>query len=148
MKFEYVRQLICHYWWLPLISFYGMEILHEAGHIIAGLLTGAKIESVELLPWQLSRTGFSVNPHPGFVVWSGPVGGIALALLLWTLFRRWKYAHCLRFFAGFNLVANGLYIGIGGFGRVGDCFEMLKTGTPLWGMVLFGTVTAVAGLLT
>ncbi len=148
MKIEHIRQLIRCYWWLPLISFYGMEILHEIGHIVAGLLTGAKIESVELFPWQLSRTGFSVNPHPGIVVWSGPAGGIVLALLFWCILRRWKYVHCLRFFAGFNLVANGLYIGIGGFGRVGDCFEMLKTGTPLWAMVLFGIAATVAGILT
>lgn len=146
MKMEDIRQLLRHYWWLPLISFYAMEILHETGHIIAGFFTGAKIESVDLLPWQFSRTAFSVNPHPGIVVWGGPLGGIVLALLLWALFHRWNDAHYLRFFAGFNLIANGLYIGIGCFGRVGDCAEMLKTGTPLLSMVLFGAAATVAGL--
>lgn len=135
------------YWWLPPACFYGMEVFHEAGHILSGLLTGAHIASIDLLPWQLSRTGFSTNPSPGTVVWSGPIGGILFPVILWLCFRHWKYACLLRFFAGFAMIANGLYIGIGGFGNIGDCLEMLRTGTPLWVMLVFGLVSAAGGLL-
>jgi hypothetical protein len=50
-----------------------------------------------------------------------------------------------RFFAGFCLVANGAYIAIGSFDGVGDCGEMLRTGTPIWLMLFFGGVTIPAG---
>jgi hypothetical protein len=53
----------------------------------------------------------------------------------------------LRFFAGFCLLANGLYIGIGSFARVGDCGEMLRHGSAPWELWLFGVVTAPSGLL-
>ena len=52
----------------------------------------------------------------------------------------------LRFFAGFCLIANGLYIGLGSFGRVGDCGEMLRHGAAPWHLWLFGAVTAPLGL--
>jgi hypothetical protein len=51
-----------------------------------------------------------------------------------------------RFFAGFCLIANGAYIGLGSFGRIGDCGEMLRTGTPLWVMIAFGLLTIPHGL--
>ena len=55
-------------------------------------------------------------------------------------------AFLLRFFAGFCLLANGLYIGIGSFDRIGDCGEMLRHGSELWQLWLFGAVTVPAGL--
>jgi hypothetical protein len=51
------------------------------------------------------------------------------------------------FFAGFCLIANGAYISIGSFGQVGDCGEMLRTGTPVWIMWVFGVVTVLLGLI-
>ncbi|HKB37186.1 MAG TPA: hypothetical protein VKD72_12090, partial [Gemmataceae bacterium] len=55
-------------------------------------------------------------------------------------------AFVLRFFAGFCLLANGLYIGVGSFGRIGDCGEMLRHGSELWQLWLFGAVSAPVGL--
>jgi hypothetical protein len=52
----------------------------------------------------------------------------------------------LRFLAGFCLLANGLYIGVGSFDRVGDCGEMLRHGSESWQMWLFGAATAPVGL--
>ena len=61
--------------------------------------------------------------------------------------RRWVVlCNVARFFAGFCLIANGAYISVGSFDRVGDCGEMLRTGTPLWVMLLFGAVTIVWGM--
>jgi hypothetical protein len=55
-------------------------------------------------------------------------------------------AFVLRFFAGFCLIANGLYIGIGSFEGVGDCGEMLRSGAQPWQLWLFGLATAPVGL--
>lgn len=140
------RSLILRFWWLPPVSFYAMELCHEAGHLLAGWLTGARLECVELLPWRLSRTAFVENPHPLIVVWAGPLVGIGVPLLLAWIFRKRCYGRCFQFFAGFALVANGVYIGLGGFARIGDALEMLRYGTPRGVMVLFGVFAAFAGL--
>jgi hypothetical protein len=39
-----------------------------------------------------------------------------------------------------------LYIGIGPFNRVGDCGEMLRHGSQLWQLWLFGFLTAPVGV--
>jgi hypothetical protein len=51
-----------------------------------------------------------------------------------------------RFFCGFCLVANGLYIGVGSFGDIGDAGDILRLGSPMWLLWLFGLITAPAGL--
>jgi len=51
-----------------------------------------------------------------------------------------------KFFAGFCLFANGTYIAIGSFEGVGDCREMLRSGTPVWAMIAFGAVAIPAEL--
>ena len=55
-------------------------------------------------------------------------------------------AFVLRFFAGFCLIANGAYISLGSFDRIGDCGEMLRLDTPIWLLWLFGAATMPAGL--
>ena len=47
--------------------------------------------------------------------------------------------------SGFCLLANGLYIGVGSFDRVGDCGEMLKHGSAAWQLWLFGATTTPLG---
>src|SRR5262245_16974732 len=54
--------------------------------------------------------------------------------------------YVFRFFAGFCLLANGLYVGVGSFAGVGDCGEMLRHGSQLWQLWLFGALTAPLGL--
>jgi len=44
------------------------------------------------------------------------------------------------------LIANGAYIGVGSFGRIGDAGEMLRKGCPLWPLWLFGAATFPLGL--
>ena len=69
-------------------------------------------------------------------------------LLLWAMaaVARLSWAFLLRFFAGFCLIANGLYIGVGSLERVGDCGEMLRHGSQLWQLWLFGAIAAPIGL--
>jgi hypothetical protein len=129
-------------------SWLGMQAIHESGHIVGAWLTGGRVARVVLNPLTISRTDLADNPHPLIVVWAGPLFGVATPLLLWgvaaTAGASWAFV--LRFLAGFCLLANGLYIGIGSFDRVGDCGEMLRHGSKLWHLWLFGAVTAPVGL--
>lgn len=111
-------------------SWLGMQAVHELGHITAALLTGGRVAKVVLHPLTISRTDLADNPHPLAVVWAGPAVGVLLPLALWLAATGMGMpgAFVLRFFAGFCLLANGLYIGVGSFGRVGDCGEMLRRG--------------------
>lgn len=129
-------------------SWLGMQAIHEAGHVLGARLTGGRVARLVLHPLTFSRTDLADNPRPLIVAWAGPVVGVAVPLLVWgmaaSLGASWAFV--LRFFAGFCLVANGLYIGVGAFGRVGDCGEMLQHGSRLWHLWLFGAVTAPIGL--
>jgi hypothetical protein len=125
-----------------------MQAVHETGHVVAACLTGGRVERVVLYPLTISRTDLEHNPAPLVVVWAGPVLGVLLPLGFWgaAAWYRLKGAFVLRFLAGFCLIANGVYIGGGSFDRVGDCGEMLRHGTPIWVLWLFGGMTAAAGL--
>ena len=93
----------------------GMQIVHEAGHVLVARLTGGEVVKVALHPLIVSRTDLGLNPHPLAVVWGGPLFGSLFPLLLFGLAAalRWAGVYLFRFFAGFCLVANGVYIGIG-----------------------------------
>lgn len=127
---------------------YGMQVVHEAGHALAAWATGGHVERVVLWPWTISRTDVSPNPQPLVVVWGGPILGIAIPLFAWGVlaYCRWQWAHVARFFAGFCLVANGLYLGIGSIDGIGDAGEILQLGVPPWGLWLFGGIAAPCGL--
>lgn len=111
-------------------------------------MTGGQVARVVVHPLSISRTDLAHNPHPLIVVWAGPVVGVFAPLLLWSVACaiRLPGAFVLRFFAGFCLMANGLYIGIGTFNRVGDCGEMLRHGSQRWHLWLFGAVAVSTGL--
>lgn len=125
-----------------------MMAIHELGHVIGAILTGGNVKRVVLYPLTISRTDVSPNPHPAIVVWLGPILGCLIPLGLWGIIpRRMTIARrSAQFFAGFCLIANGAYIAIGSFVRVGDSGEMLQTGSPLWALLAFGLVTATLGL--
>ena len=129
-------------------SWLGMQAVHELGHVLGAWCTGGKVARVVLHPLTISRTDLIDNPHPLWVVWAGPVIGAILPLAFWGLLLlvRWKHAYLLRFFAGFCLIANGAYIGIGAFGGIGDAGDIRRHGSPVWLLVLFGAVTVPTGL--
>jgi hypothetical protein len=129
-------------------SWLGMQAVHEAGHVLGARLTGGRVAQVVLHPLTLSRTVLADNPSPLAVVWAGPLFGVLAPLALWAAAAgcRLPRSFVLRFFAGFCLIANGAYIGLGSFGGVGDCGEMLRHGSPMWHLWLFGAVTMPAGL--
>jgi hypothetical protein len=133
---------------LVLASWLGMQAVHEFGHVIGAWLTGGQVVRVVLHPLTISRTDLAANPRPLLVVWAGPVLGCLLPLAAWAVatILRWRWAYLLRFFAGFCLLANGAYIGVGAFDQVGDAGVMRQHGSPLWVLLLFGAMTAPPGL--
>jgi len=81
-------------------------------------------------------------------VWAGPVIGVLLPVATWgvALAIRGPGAFVNRFFAGFCMVANGAYIAFGSFDGIGDCGTMLRHGSPMWSLWLFGAITIPIGL--
>jgi hypothetical protein len=126
----------------------GIMIVHELGHVLVILATDGVVEKVVLHPLTISRTDAGANPRPLAVVWAGPVCGVLLPLLACGFAGlvgfRWTYL--LRSFAGFCLIANGCYIGAGSFGGIGDAGDMLRHGSSIWMLWLFGGATVPLGL--
>src|SRR4051794_36054178 len=112
-----MRRLLRLMIFVPLAAitcWYGMELVHEFGLMLATLLTGGTIEHLEFPLFGFSRTDISPNPHPGLVAWSGPLFGSALPLIAFILLRLAKKKSAfLQLFTAFCLLANGAYIGIG-----------------------------------
>ena len=129
------------------ISWLAMMAIHELGHVLGAIVTGGTVERVVLHPLSISRTDVSPNPHPAAVVWLGPIVGsvVPLAALAVIPQRLNDLRVIVAFFAGFCLVANGAYISLGWIGQVGDCGEMLRSGTPIWLMIAFGGITIPLG---
>ena len=132
---------------LPLCWF-AMMAVHELGHVLSAVATGGTIATVVLHPLTISRTDVSSNPHPLLVAWAGPMLGVLLPLAIFLAAKasRFKWAYLVQFFAGFCLIANGAYIGVGSLGGVGDAGDMLGSGSPTWLLWLFGAVTFPSGL--
>src|SRR5207237_428557 len=95
-----------------------------------------------------SQTIVWPNPHELLVVWGGPFWGALLPVIACAIVRptRRRVPQWLLFFAGFCLIANGAYIGVGWIRRAGDTGDMLRLGTPLWVMMIFGVGCVAGGL--
>jgi hypothetical protein len=130
-------------------SWLGMQVVHETGHVLLAWLTGGEVVRVALHPFIVSHTDLGENPHPLAVVWGGPLLGCLFPLAAFgaTAFWRRPGVYLFRFFAGFCLVANGVYIGAGRFLAEGaDPWVMTENGSPLWLLVVFGLCAAPLGL--
>jgi len=126
----------------------GMLILHELGHVLHAVLSGGHITGVKMPLLGFSQTLVDPNPHPLFVVVGGPLWGALLpvTLLVTTRLISSPILPAMRFFAGFCLIANGVYIGLGWSMRAGDAADLLRHGAPLAALLCFGIVSTVAGL--
>jgi hypothetical protein len=125
-----------------------MQAVHELGHISAALGTGGTVSQVVLHPLKISRTDLAENPHPLIVAWLGPLVGVAAPLAVIVLFKIGKCRgwYLVQFFAGFCLIANGVYIGIGSFAGIGDAGDLINQGSPIWCLWLFGLLSVPLGL--
>ena len=132
-----------------LSSWFAMQAVHEFGHVVGARLSGAQVTRVVLHPLTTSRTEVGLNPHQLIVVWCGPAIEVSLPVVCWGIVSRLRFswAFLVRFFAGFCCLANGLYIGIGSFGAIGDCSDMLRHGSSIWQLWLFGAIAALSDLL-
>ena len=126
----------------------GMQIAHELGHVLTAYATGETVSKVALHPLIISRTDVSHDRHPLLVIWGGPAIGSLLPLVLLAVAKslRCGLFYLFQFFAGFCLIANGVYLGVGSFGGVGDAGDLLRHGSPQWTLIAFGLVCTPAGL--
>lgn len=129
-------------------SWLAMQIFHELGHVTGAWLGGGTVTRVIINPFSFSRTDVCPNPKPLLELWCGPLAGVLLPFLIF-LFIQCLKPPCIflsRFFAGFCFVANGVYIGGGAFQHFGDAGDLLRHGSPLWTLILFGVLTVPTGL--
>src|SRR3954470_2479273 len=100
----------------------GMMAVHEAGHVLHARVSGGVVDRVHIPLLGFSQTFYAVNPKPAFVAWGGAVWGCVIPLLLLAIFTLTPQAvrRAAQFFAGFCLVANGAYLGVGWSVRSGD----------------------------
>jgi hypothetical protein len=128
-------------------SWLGFMVVHEFGHIIMAWASGGSLSHVTLHPLQISWSAFSPNPHPQLVAWGGPVVGSSLPLGLLAIARAFRTpgTYLFRFFAGFCLIANGVYMLIDVFDRGGDAATLLREGASSCQIILFGLVTVPLG---
>ncbi len=130
------------------LAWLAMQAVHELGHVVGAVASGGRVAGVTLHPATISSTRLAENPHPLLVAWLGPLVGVAVPLAVW-LFARWgklRGWYVLQFFAGFCLVANGAYLAAGSFAAVGDAGTLLRHGTPIVLLWLFGLLTIPCGL--
>ena len=77
--------------------------------------------------------------------------GVTVPLVIMVIVRRVRgisvVRDCAEFFAGFCLIANGAYIGIGSIDGIGDAGDLLRHGAAAWELVVFGAVSSIGGLL-
>lgn len=148
-----------------------MQAVHESGHVLAAALTRGVVQQVDLHPLHISRTTLAGNPAPRIVCWSGGIVGSLLPLLVWLVVRHvghvvvaeetppissprrgtaagkgFRFEPILRFFAGFCLLANGVYLGSAAVEPVGDPFDLLQMGVPRWQPAAFALLTVPWGL--
>jgi sterol desaturase/sphingolipid hydroxylase (fatty acid hydroxylase superfamily) len=126
-----------------------MQVVHELGHVLLAWASKGTVTKVALHPLIVSRTDLAENPHPLAVVWGGPLVGFVLPLVAFgaASICRVPSVYLFRFFAGFCLVANGVYIGTGWLIANGaDPGVMIENGSPTWLLVVFGLLTFPAGL--
>src|SRR5262245_16001558 len=100
-------------------SWLAFMVVHEFGHVLVGWTSGASLSHVQLHPLQISWSAFSPNPHPQLVAWGGPVLGALLPLGFLAIARSVcaPGTYLFQFFAGFCLVANGVYMLLDAFDR-------------------------------
>ncbi|MCL2348735.1 MAG: hypothetical protein FWC50_10805 [Planctomycetaceae bacterium] len=126
-----------------------MQAVHETGHVIGALMHDVSVEYVLLGPLTISQTITGETEHKRIITWLGPVFGVIFPVALWLMARlfQWPELFLFRFFAGFCLVANGVYLLFGPVDGLTDTGVLLSYGASRWQLILFGVIATVAGFL-
>lgn len=129
------------------LSWLMMMLVHESGHVIGALATGGHVRRVIWHPAVIFRTDVQPNPRPLIEVSAGPVIGSVLPLGIACLasLLRLRAAYLVWAVAGFCLIANGAYIGVGALHPVGDAQELIAYGMARWRLAAFGVIELVGG---
>ena len=129
-------------------SWLAMMAVHELGHIMHAKLSGGQVRRVEVPLLGFSETFLRYDPHPLFVAWGGVVWGSVIPLLAWLACPRKLKAvrRALQFFAGFCLIVNGAYIGVGLARKTGDAGDLVDYGVPVWLLCALGGLGLSCGL--
>lgn len=124
-----------------------MLLTHEVGHGTAALLTGGQVVSTDLRPGVLGHTLVEPNPHPDWVVWGGFLSGGLLPLGAWGVARAVmpRATADLRLLAGFCLLANGVYLAVGGSETLTDTGVLLSLGWSWPALIGIGLLLAWPG---
>lgn len=127
-----------------------MMAIHEVGHVLHAWLSGGVVESVSVPLWGFSYTRLASNPAPGFVASGAAIWGAALPLFAWGAARHTRYRYLvltLQLFAGWCLIANGVYLATALHEPVGDVADLRRAGAPLLAVGLIGVVSCIAGFI-
>lgn len=122
-----------------------MTTTHELGHLVGGWATGGRLVDVELRPWHLPHSRFSPDPRPLVTLWSGPVLGIAVPVILAAIIRRpWAWL-----VANFCVLANGIYLALAWLSgdRWLDTPRMLAEGASPLAIAIFCLATIAIGYI-
>jgi hypothetical protein len=127
----------------------GMLAVHELGHAMHAWNTRGSVVSMTI-PWfGFSQTLTAGTSYPRYVVWGGAEWGCGIPLLacgLALLVRgRRGVPELLKFFTGFCLIANGLYLGLFWMGRNNDASDLVRMGESPLTLIAFGIVATVSG---
>ncbi len=125
-----------------------MMIVHEFGHVILAWTCGDTVSKVVLHPLAISRTDVTHEKNPLLVIWGGPALGslVPVVSLLAVKLIRFRFVYFCQFFAGFCLIANGAYLGVGAFSNIGDAGDLARAGCPRAMMLFFGLVCVPVGI--
>jgi hypothetical protein len=125
-----------------------MMAVHELGHVLHAIASDGVVARVVVGPFEMSRTDLWRNPHPAFVAAGGVVWGAILPFLVsLTVPAHWAPGrHLARFFAGFCLAANGVYLLVGGLHDGGDPGDLRHFGVPLLPIMFAGLIETTLGL--
>ena len=129
------------------LSWLTMMLVHECGHVLAARATGGTVRRVVWHPAVISRTDVWPNPHPLIEVSAGPLFGSLFPVMIAAAasLARLRVAYLIWVVAGFCLIANGGYIGVGAIEPIGDAGELVAHGMPRWTLGAFGLIALTSG---